>query len=100
MLTGGLQNSGPVVATVTGILTNPNFQTAIHALQQRSGSEILGEPEATTISGRQTQMRATTLQTIVTSESFQSSSALGTGFGGGGGGFGGGGGGGGGAGVP
>jgi len=98
LVTGGLANSGPVVATVTGIMTNPNFQAAIHALQTRSGSEILGEPEVTTISGRQTQMRATTLQYIILGES-GGSTLTGTGGGGGGGGFGGGGGGGG-AGVP
>lgn len=38
--------------TVTGILTNPNFRLVMHALQQRSGSEKLAEPEVTTISGR------------------------------------------------
>ena len=53
-------NSGiPTVATITGILTDPNFRVVIHALEQRSGTENLAEPEVTTISGRQTQMRAT-----------------------------------------
>ena len=82
LVTGGLANSGPVVATVTGIMTNPNFQMAIHALETRSGSEILGEPEVTTISGRQTQMRATTLQYIILGES--GGSSLNGGGGGGG----------------
>jgi general secretion pathway protein D len=70
-LTAGLRNSAPAVASVTGILTDPNFQVVIHALEQRSGFENLAEPEVTTTSGRQTQMRATDIKTIITSFSFQ-----------------------------
>ena len=70
-LTSGLENSGPAIATVTGILTNPKFQVVLHALEQRHGTETLAEPEVTTISGRQTQMRATQILTIITSFSFQ-----------------------------
>ena len=81
LVTGGLQNSGPTVATITGILTNPNFQVAIHALEQRAGVENLAEPEVTTTSGRQTQMRATSLITVVTGVSFQSGATGGTGTG-------------------
>ena len=73
LLTGGLSNplNAPTVTTITGILTNPNFQLAIQALQQRQGVETLAEPEVTTISGRQTEMKATTLKTVVTDISFQ-----------------------------
>ena len=73
LVTGGLRNplGAPALATVTGILTDPNFRVVIHALQQRTGSETLAEPEVVTTSGRQTQMRATQLQTIITSFSFQ-----------------------------
>jgi len=74
-LTAGLRNSAPAVASVTGILTDPNFQVVIHALEQRSGFENLAEPEVTTTSGRQTQMRATDIKTIITSFSFQQGSA-------------------------
>jgi general secretion pathway protein D len=70
-LTSGLRNGAPAVASVTGILTDPNFQVVIHALEQRSGFENLAEPEVTTTSGRQTQMRATDIKTIITSFSFQ-----------------------------
>jgi len=73
-LTSGLSglNSGlPAIASVTGILTNPNFQVVLHALETRSGTQELAEPEATTISGRQTQMRATVIQPVVTGFSFQ-----------------------------
>jgi tetratricopeptide (TPR) repeat protein len=75
LITGGLQNSGPALATLTGILTDPNFRVVIHALEQRSGTETLAEPEVTTISGRQTQMRATQILTIITSFNFQQSSS-------------------------
>jgi general secretion pathway protein D len=70
-LTSGLRNSAPAVASITGILTDPNFQVVIHALEQRTGAEGLAEPEAITISGRQTQMRATDVITIISSFSFQ-----------------------------
>jgi general secretion pathway protein D len=72
LITGGLQNSGPSLATVTGIMTDPNFRVVIHALEQRSGFENLAEPEAVTTSGRQTQMRATDIMTIITSFNFNS----------------------------
>jgi Flp pilus assembly secretin CpaC len=73
LVTSGLRNalSAPTIGTLTGIFTDPNFRVALQALQQRNGVEQLAEPEATTISGRQCQMKATTLQSIVTSFSFQ-----------------------------
>jgi general secretion pathway protein D len=65
-------NSGiPTLGTITGILTDPNFRVVIHALEQRTGTESLAEPEVTTISGRQTQMRATEVITIISSFNFQ-----------------------------
>jgi general secretion pathway protein D len=73
----GLSSSTPgaSTATITGILTNPNFQVVLHALQSRTGVETLGEPEVTTMSGRQTQMRATTVQSIVVGVTFQAAPA-------------------------
>jgi hypothetical protein len=67
--------AGSTTAAITGILTDPNFQVVLHALQSRTGVENLGEPEATTISGRQTQMRATSIITVVTGLNFQQGSA-------------------------
>ena len=77
--------AGSTTATITGILTNPNFQVVLHALESRQGVENLGEPEATTISGRQTQMRATSIITVVTGLGFQqgTSATTTTGVGGG-----------------
>jgi type II secretory pathway component GspD/PulD (secretin)/tetratricopeptide (TPR) repeat protein len=68
-------SGAPTVATLTGILTDPNFRMVIHALQTRTGSETLGEPEVTTTSGRQTQMRATAIQNVVTGFSFDNGTA-------------------------
>jgi tetratricopeptide (TPR) repeat protein len=73
-LTSGLTANNstlPSIASITGILTNPNFQVVLHALEQRTGSQELAEPEVTTISGRQTQMRATIIQPVVTGFTFQ-----------------------------
>jgi tetratricopeptide (TPR) repeat protein len=82
--------AGATTATITGILTNPNFQVVLHALETRSGVEDLGEPSATTMSGRQTQMRATTIRTVVIGITFTAGTpATTTGTAGGGGGAGG-----------
>ncbi len=71
-ITSGLNNSGiPTIGTITGILTDPNFRVVIHALEQRLGTEELAEPEVTTVSGRQTEMKATEIQTIETGFNFQ-----------------------------
>lgn len=85
-LTAGLENSGPGIATITGILTQPNFQVVLHALEQRHGVETLAEPEVVTTSGRQTQMRATDIEFILTGFNFQAGNVGGgavTGTGGG-----------------
>lgn len=79
LVTGGLRNSAPAVGTITGILTDPNFRMVIHALEQRSGYESLAEPEVTTTSGRQTQMRATQVQTIITDVNFEQGASASTG---------------------
>jgi type II secretory pathway component GspD/PulD (secretin) len=75
LVTGGLRNAGPSIFSLTGILTDPNFRLVIKALEQRSGTEFLAEPEVTTISGRQTQMRATDIKYIVTGVGFEQGQA-------------------------
>jgi general secretion pathway protein D len=69
-LTSGLRNSSPSLFTLTGILTDPQFRMVLHALEQRSGVEILAQPEVTTQSGRQAQMKATNIKTIITGFSY------------------------------
>jgi Flp pilus assembly secretin CpaC len=64
----GVSNSA---AQITGILNATNARTALRALEARSGIETLGEPEVTTTSGRQTQMRVTDVVTVVTNLTFQ-----------------------------
>jgi beta-lactamase regulating signal transducer with metallopeptidase domain len=49
------------LAGLVGILTDENFRTVLHSLEALPGAETLAEPEVVTTSGRQTQMRATTL---------------------------------------
>ncbi|PYK97699.1 MAG: hypothetical protein DME19_15410 [Verrucomicrobia bacterium] len=67
LLTTGLRNlnSAPAVATFTGILTDPQFRVVIRALEQREGADLLAAPKVTTLSGRQTQMSAVQVQSIV-----------------------------------
>jgi len=59
------------VTSMTGVLTGPNLRLLIHALEQNKGTETLAEPEVTTTSGRQTQMRATEIITIITNFVFR-----------------------------
>jgi general secretion pathway protein D len=78
-LTSGINaaGAGPAIATITGILTDPNFQVVLHALETRAGAEELSAPEVTTTSGRQTQMKSTEIISIVTGISFNNGSANG-----------------------
>ena len=69
-MTGGLRNPSTTLFTLTGILTDPQFRMVLKALQQRQGSELLAQPEVTTQSGRQAQMKATEVKTIITGFSF------------------------------
>jgi general secretion pathway protein D len=64
--TVGTAPSIPAVATVTGILTDPQFRVVIRALEQRDGADLLNDSSVTTLSGRQTQIQVVDLQTIVT----------------------------------
>ena len=58
--------NAPTLATVTGILSEPQFRVAVQALEQRDGVDLLTAPEVTTESGRQAQIQAVDIQTIVT----------------------------------
>ena len=58
LLTSGLRNtftsgnttgSIPTVATISGIMTDPQFRVAIQAIQQRTGSDLLSAPKVTTL---------------------------------------------------
>ncbi len=46
------------IATIRGILTNPQFQVVINALAQKSSADTLSAPKITTVSGQQAQIRS------------------------------------------
>lgn len=54
------------VTNGTGVLPNPDYQVLWHELENQKDVEILAEPEVTTLCGRQTEMRATIIQPVVT----------------------------------
>jgi type II secretory pathway component GspD/PulD (secretin)/tetratricopeptide (TPR) repeat protein len=58
--------NAPTLGTLTGILSEPQFRVAVQALEQRDGVDLLTAPEVTTESGRQAQIQAVDIQTIVT----------------------------------
>jgi beta-lactamase regulating signal transducer with metallopeptidase domain len=64
-------STNKISGELTGILTPQNFKTVFQNLESRPNVEILAEPEVVTTSGRQTQMRATQVVTVVTNFTFQ-----------------------------
>ena len=70
LLTSGLRNPSTSLFTLTGILTDPQFRLVIHAPAAAGGAELLAQPEVTTQSGRQAQMKATDVKTIITGFGF------------------------------
>jgi beta-lactamase regulating signal transducer with metallopeptidase domain/Flp pilus assembly secretin CpaC len=64
LLTNGLRDSASAAATFTGILSDPQFRTVLQALEQRHAL-VLAEPEITMLSGRQAQMKATEIRTVL-----------------------------------
>ncbi|MBE0543915.1 MAG: hypothetical protein IH623_21440 [Verrucomicrobia bacterium] len=49
------------------VLTNPQFRTVRHALEQREGVNLISSPEVTTLSGRQAQIQVADMRTVVSS---------------------------------
>lgn len=68
LITSGLGNpaGAPALFTLTGILTDPQYRLVIRALEKRAGVEVLTAPEVTTVSGRQAQLQAVDIRTVVT----------------------------------
>jgi general secretion pathway protein D len=65
-INNGVEGGGNAIATITGILTNPQFRLVIKALESRSGTDVLTAPRVITVSGRQAQLQVTDNRTIVT----------------------------------
>jgi general secretion pathway protein D len=66
-LTQGLRNEGiTTLATVSGILTDPQFRVVIKAMEQRNGVEVMSAPKVVTVSGRQAQIQVNTIRSIAT----------------------------------
>jgi type II secretory pathway component GspD/PulD (secretin)/tetratricopeptide (TPR) repeat protein len=66
VLTSGLRQSAPAVATISGILTDPQFRVVIRALEQRQGVDLLSAPKVMTVSSRQAQIKVVDVRYIVT----------------------------------
>ena len=57
--------TGKTVASVTGILTEPQFQVAIKALEQGVGVRLLAAPKVTTLSGQEARIKVVDIKTYV-----------------------------------
>ena len=62
----------------TGILEPGSARTLLKTLESKPGFKILSEPEVTTLSGRQTQMRSTQIITIITNSIFEETKSAGS----------------------
>jgi type II secretory pathway component GspD/PulD (secretin) len=69
---GSLPAAGGVnAAQISGILTDPDFRTILQTVKSTKGVVNLGEPEVTTMSGRQCQVRATQSISVVSNFVYQ-----------------------------
>lgn len=64
-LNGLTANNVPALATVSGILTDPQFRMVVRALEQRRGVDLLNAPRVVTTSGRQTQIAVVDAITVI-----------------------------------
>jgi RNA polymerase sigma factor (sigma-70 family) len=62
----------------TGILEPDSARTLLKTLESKPGFQILSEPEVTTVSGRQIQMRSTQIITIITNSIFEETKSAGS----------------------
>jgi len=65
----------PALATITGLMTDPQFRVVVRALEQRGALELMAAPRVTTLSGRQAQVQINDLRTIVTGVDLNQTSA-------------------------
>jgi len=58
-------SEGDTNACLSQVLTEPEFRVILHALEQRDGTDVLTTANITTLSGRQAQIQAVDMQTIL-----------------------------------
>lgn len=73
-LSGATANSLPAGMTNGGVLSAAELTKVLRLLESQEGFEDVAEPEVTTISGRETVMRATIRQPIITDYVFEDAS--------------------------
>jgi RNA polymerase sigma factor (sigma-70 family) len=71
-------SSFPGITNDMGILEPSSARTLLKTLESKPGFKILSEPEVTTVSGRQTQMRTTQIITIITNSIFEETKSAGS----------------------
>ena len=71
-------SSFPGITNDIGVLEPGSARTLLRTLESKPGFQILSEPEVTTVSGRQTQMRTTQAITIITNAIFDETKAPGS----------------------
>jgi RNA polymerase sigma factor (sigma-70 family) len=66
------------IISAVGILDASSAKTLLKVIESKPGGETFGEPEATVASGRQVQMRATQIITVVTKFIYQETNSAGS----------------------
>ena len=72
------KGSDDFLNSFSGILDANSAKTLLQTIESKRGAETLGEPEVTTSSGRQTQMRATKIISVVTGFEFNETNSAGS----------------------
>ncbi|HEV2694504.1 MAG TPA: M56 family metallopeptidase, partial [Verrucomicrobiae bacterium] len=74
-----VSSTNATTAEFTGIVDDAKLRAMLHSFEAQKGFEALGEPEVTTLSGRQCQMRATETITVISNMVFQAGPTNGNG---------------------
>ena len=70
------KGSDDFLSSFSGILNNSSAMTLLHAVESKPGFESLSEPEVITVSGMETQVRATTIITVITGFEFNETNSV------------------------
>jgi RNA polymerase sigma factor (sigma-70 family) len=72
------KGSDDFLNSFSGVLDANSVQTFLQTIESKRGAETLAEPEAVTTSGRQTQMRATQIVTVIKNFIYQETNSKGS----------------------